>query len=409
MLDLIIRNARLLGDVGCRDVGVAGGVIREIDDSISGRGREELDAGGNLLSPGLVDAHVHLDKGMIAPEYDRPVVDLADMIVQMREFKRQATVENVRERVIRGVAHAVSRGTTALRTNVEADPFFEFKAVDGVKLAAAETRDLVDLQTIAFPQDGWFLTEGTLEAGCEPYVEESLRRGIDIVGGNVNQALWPSDPLAQVDRIFALARKYDRPIDAHVDNSDNPVAFALPYIAKKTIREGYEGRVTVGHVASLARVPDDVAARTIDLLRQAEIHVGVAPTRIAVTRVKELLDAGVNVFVGTDEVMGMYTRSGVGDVVMNMWLLSLVTHLCTNADYEDIFKMGTYNGAKAMGLADYGLVKGKAADLVLFDAPRPVEVICYQARRRAVIKRGRIVARDGVPVNGISPESAPRA
>lgn len=375
-------------------MGIANGIIQEIVEFLPLSGREEIDAAGKLLSPGFVDAHVHLDKGMICDEYKEGVVDLPDMILKMREFKRRATVQNVRDRVLRGISLAVRRGTTALRTNVEADPFFEFKAVEGVQQALAETGELVDAQTIAFPQDGWFLTEGTLEAGCEPYVEESLRRGIELVGGNVNQALWPSDPVEQVDRIFALAKKYDRAIDAHVDNSDNPVAFALPYLARKTIREDYQGQVTVGHIASLARVPDDVAARTIQLVKEAGIHVGVCPTRIAVTRVKQLLDAGVNVFIGTDEVMGMYTRSGVADILMAMWLLSLVTHLCTDADYEEIFKMGTYHGARAMGLTDYGLAKGKAADLVLLDGASPAEVICYHARRLLVLKRGRIVARD---------------
>lgn len=403
MLDLMIRNACLLGHSGRYDVGIADGVIQEVAPSLRTSGQEEIDAAGKLLSPGFVDAHLHLDKGMICDEYKHGVTDLPDMILKMREFKQGATVENVRDRVLRGIAQAVRRGTTALRTNVEADPFFEYRAVEGVRLAVAEAKDLIDVQTIAFPQDGWFRTEGTLEAGCEPYIEESLRRGIDLVGGNVNQALWPSDPREQIDRIFTLAKRYDRGIDVHVDNSDNPAAFALPYLAQKTLREDYEGRVTVGHIASLARVPDDVAARTIRQVQQAGIHVGVCPTRIAVTRVKQLLDAGVNVFIGTDEVMGMYTRSGVADVLMVMWLLSLVTHLSTDADYEEIFKMGTYNGARAMGLSDYGLVKGKAADLVLLDGTSPAEVICYHARRLLVLKRGRIVARDGTLVAKLVP------
>ena len=296
---------------------------------------------------------------------------------------------------MRGAHEGVVRGVTAMRTNVEADPFFKYKAVTAATRAQKALRPVLDLETIAFPQDGWFKTKDTREAGCEPYIEEALRRGINLVGGNINGALWPSDPRAQVDRMFALASKYDRGIDAHVDNSENPAAFSLPYIAEKTIAEGFEDRVTVGHIVSLSRVPDDVAARTIKLVAKARIHVGVQPTRVTLTRVKELLDAGVNVFVGTDEVMGIYTRTGVADPLMVMWMLSLLTHLSSDEDYADILQMGTYNAARAMRLPDYGLTRGSIADLVLFAGTTPVEIICYQRERLAVIKRGKLVATHG--------------
>jgi cytosine deaminase len=383
-VDILIRNARLLGHAGRHDVAIRDERIWQLGKDLPFDAKLVIDGRGRLLTPGLVDAHTHLDKGMLTDQCNVRIANLAEMIAIMRRLKRKETVQSTYDRIMRGACEGVARGTTAMRTNVEADPFFKFKAVTAAMKAQQALRPLLDLQT-----------KGTIEAGCEPYIEEALRRGIDLVGGNVNGALWPSDPREQVDRIFALAKKYDRGIDAHVDNSDNPAAFTLPYIAQRTIEEGLEGRVTVGHIASLASVPDDVAARTIKLMVKAQIHVGVQPTRIAVTRVKQLLDAGVNVFVGTDEVMGIYTRTGVADVVMVMWLLSLVTHLCSDEDYEDIFKMGTYNAAKAMQLAEYGLSKGSIADLVLFAGRTPAEVICYQRERLAVIKRGSLVAANG--------------
>ena len=394
-VDILIRDVRLLGYAGRHDVAVRGERIWKSGSKLDLEATRVIDGNGQLLAPGLVDAHNHLDKGMLTDACNVRVANLAEMIDIMRDLKRKETVRSTHDRIMRGAREGVVRGVTAMRTNVEADPFFEYKAVTAAKRAQEALRPVLDLETIAFPQDGWFKTKGTREVGCEPYIEEALRRGIDLVGGNVNGALWPSDPRAQVDRLFALASKYDRGIDAHVDNSENPAAFALPYIAEKTIAEGFEGRVTVGHIVSLSRVPDDVAARTIELVARARIHVGVQPTRVTLTRVKELLDAGVNVFVGTDEVMGIHTRAGVADPLMVMWMLSLLTHLSTDEDYADIFRMGTYNAAKAMGLPDYGLTEGSIADLVLFAGTTPAEIICYQRERLAVIKRGRLVAAHG--------------
>lgn len=399
-VDILIRNVRLLGQAGRHDVAVRDERIFGIGKDLGGDANMIIEGEGQLLTPGLVDAHNHLDKGMLTEKCNVRCSNLAEMIAIMRRLKRQSTVQDTHDRIVRGAHEGVVRGVTAMRTNVEADPFFKLKAVKAAIKARDTLRPLLDLETIAFPQDGWFATKNTIEAGCEPYIEEAVRAGIDLVGGNINGALWPSDPRAQVDKLFALAKKYKRGIDAHVDNSDNPAAFTLPYIARKTIETGWEGRVTVGHIASLTQVPNDVAAQTIKLVAKAQIHVGVQPTRITVTRVKELLDGGVNVFIGSDEVMGIYTRTGVADLVMNMWLLSLITHLCTEEDYQDLFMMGTYNAAKAMGLRDYGLKKGAVADLVLFAGKTPGEVICYQRERVAVIKRGKLVAAGGRLMNG---------
>ena len=394
-VDILIQNVRLLGHAGRHDVAIRGERIWKLGKKLAVEAELVINGDGQLLTPGLVDAHNHLDKGMLTDACNIRVANLAEMIGIMRDLKRKETVQSTYDRILRGAYEGVVRGVTAMRTNVEADPFFRYKAVTAAMRAQKALRPVLDVEMIAFPQDGWFKTRGTMEAGCEPYIEEALRRGIDLVGGNVNGALWPSDPREQVDRMFALAKKYDRGIDAHVDNSDNPAAFTLPYIAEKTIEEGFEGRVTVGHIVSLSHVPDDVAARTIKLVAKARIHVGVQPTRVTLTRVKEFLDAGVNVFIGTDEVMGIYTRIGVADPLMVMWMLSLLTHLSSNEDYADIFQMGTYNAAKAMGLPDYGLTKGSVADLVLFAGKTPAEIICYQRERLAVIKRGKLIAANG--------------
>ena len=394
-VDILIRDVRLLGYAGRHDVAVRDERIWKSGKDLSLDARQVIDGNGQLLTPGLVDAHNHLDKGMLTDACNVRVANLAEMIDIMRDLKRKETVRSTYDRILRGAHEGVVRGVTAMRTNVEADPFFKYKAVTAATRAQKALRPVLDLETIAFPQDGWFKTKGTREAGCERYIEEALRRGVNLVGGNVNGALWPSDPRAQVDRMFALAGKYDRGIDAHVDNSENPTAFSLPYIAEKTIAEGFEDRVTVGHIVSLSQVPDDVAARTIKLVARARIHVGVQPTRVTLTRVKELMDAGVNVFVGTDEVMGIYTRTGVADPLMVMWMLSLLTHLSSDEDYADILQMGTYNAARAMRLPDYGLTRGSIADLVLFAGTTPVEIICYQRERLAVIKRGRLVAAHG--------------
>ena len=392
-----IGNATLAGREGRWRVEIAGGriaALREEPSSASGIAAAAYDAGGRLLSPGFVDPHVHVDKTLTADRVGDAVaaVDLAAAIRALRRLKGAFTVDDVADRARRALEMGLAHGTTTARTNCEADPFVGLNAVHGVQAAARQMAGRVDLQIIAFPQEGWFATPDSIEGGAAPFIEQALAAGVRIVGGNVNRRVWPSDPERQVDASFALAARYDCDVDYHLDNWDSPEVFTLPYVARTTIAQGWQGRVAVSHIPSLACVSDALAADTIDLLRQADISVCVLPTRIRLTRVLELMEAGVNVACGTDNMRDPFVRFGDADPLKALLLLAQVTNQLHNTGLERLWQTMTGNAARMLRLTDHGLAAGCHADMVLFDARSAPEAILLQAPKLAVIKAGWQVA-----------------
>ena len=397
-MDLIVRNSFIAKMHKRMDIGVMRGKIVRVSSKIKESGRKEIDAEGGLTFPGFVDPHVHMDKslllGRIGKEQDFST--LVKKIATMRELKRSFTAEDVKHRMIQAARMAASRGTTVTRTHVEADPIVRFKCVQGALAARDACRDIIDIQTIAFPQEGWIKNRDGSELESRPFIREAIERGIDVVGGNVNRSVWESDAEQQVDELFSLAKQKNADIDMHLDNSDNAVAFTLPYVCRKTIEYGYQGRVTVAHIPSLSAVPDRVARRVIDRVKEAGLSVCVLPSRIRLTRVRELMDAGVNVTCGTDNMQDAFVGVGNGDLLEAMLLLAQVTEMGFDEELERIFELGTTHAAKALRIdRNYGIEEGKQADLVILEAPSVPEAIRLQPLRRAVIKRGNLVVDQG--------------
>jgi cytosine/creatinine deaminase len=394
-MDVVISNAVLPGRSDRWSLAIEHGRIAAIAPEASaarafGVRAGAWDVGGRLVSSGFVDPHVHVDKALTADRVSDAVaaVNLAAAIDAVRALKREFTAADVQARATRALEMGLAHGTTHARTNCEADPFVELRAIEGMRGAQAALADRVDLQIVACAQEGWFETPGTIEAGAAPYIERALGAGVPVVGGNVNAKLWPSSPEAQVDATFALAARYDCDLDYHLDNWDSTAAFTLPYVAEKTIAARSQGRVTVAHVASLACVSEAVAAATIDLVKAADISVCVLPTRIRLTRVAELLEAGVNVTCGTDNLRDPFVRFGDADPLRALLLLAQATNLLHNAALERLWHTMTDAAARSMRLADYGLDAGCWADLVVFDARSVPEAILLQAPKLAVYKRG---------------------
>ena len=395
-MDWSIGNAVLPERQGRWRIEIAGGRVVTVRPEPAGPAAEKAahDARGRLLSPGFVDPHVHVDKALTADRVAdaAAAVDLATAIRTVRGLKAAFTEPDVAARAERALRMGLIHGTTSARTNCEADPFVGLRAVTGVAEAARQMAGRVDLQIIAFPQEGWFDTPGSIEGGSAPFIEQALAAGAQVVGGNVNRRVWPSDPKRQVDASFALAARFDRDIDYHLDNWDSADVFTLPYVAQKTIATGWQGRVAVSHIPSLACVSDALAADTIDLVRRADISVCVLPTRIRLTRVLELMEAGVNVACGTDNMQDPFVRFGDADPLKALLLLAQITNELHNAGLERLWRTMTQNAARMLRLADYGIAPGCRADLVLFDAPSVPHAILLQAPKLAVIKSGVQVA-----------------
>ena len=389
-----IGNAVLPGREGRWRIDILDGCIATVREEPGHARDADCDAQGRLLSSGFVDPHLHIDKALTSDRVSDAVaaVDLAAAISAVRRLKSAFTVADVTERARRALEMGLSHGTTSARSNCEADPFVGLHAVHGLQAAAMQMAGRVDLQIIAFPQEGWFATPDTIEAGAAPFIEQALDAGVRIVGGNINRRVWPSDPEHQVDASFALAARYDCDIDYHLDNWDSPDVFTLPYVAKKTIAQGWQGRVAVSHIPSLSCVSDAVAADAIDLMVAADITACVLPTRIRLTRVLELMEAGVNVACGTDNMRDPFVRFGDADPLKALLLLAQITNQLHNAGLERLWQTMTSNAARMMRLKNYGLQVGDAADLVLFDANSVSQAILLQAPKLAVIKAGVQVA-----------------
>lgn len=392
-LDYAFTNVTLPDREGRWCVGIAEGKIVEIveGDRLNAQHVWHLD--GKLLTPGLVDAHTHIDKAFTAESLGDIFAQsgLASAIQAVRHLKSQFTIADIKQRATQALQWSVAAGTTAIRTNVEADAFVELRAVEGLLDVQRSLSDQIDIQLVAFPQEGWFAVPETLESGSSTYVEQALQHGIKVIGGNVNRGLWSSNPEAQVDALFNLALQYNCDLDLHLDNWDSAEAFTLPYVAQKTIEHHYQGRVAVSHIASLTHVSDSQAQDAIQLIKNADISVTVLPTRIKLTRVAELLEAEVNIVCGTDNLRDPFIRYGDADLLKALLLLAQLTGYMANRDLERLWQTISNNAAKMLRLP-YGINVGNPADLVVFNAYSIPEAILHQATRLAVFKSGKLVA-----------------
>jgi len=274
---------------------------------------------------------------------------------------------------------------------VELDPVVGTVAAEGVLKAIRDCRDIIDVQTVSFPQEGWATNE--MELDCRPYVRKGLEMGLDYVGGNMNPN-WPSDMREQIDDVFDLAKEFGVGLDIHLDNIPNGAGNHLPHVARKTVEFGLEGRVTVCHVTALPFLPDNLRKRAIAAARDACIFVCSPGNRV--TPLVELMENGVTVVIGTDNMQDVFTGLGNADMLEQALFLARVNGMNRPQGIRRFFASFTTDAAKAMEMDDVlGLEEGKQADLVVLDSTSPVAAIRDVAARLYVIKRGRVVAKDG--------------
>jgi cytosine deaminase len=388
-LDLILRNGYLPGRRRPVDVGIRGGEIVEIAPRLNATAIREIDVRDGLIAPGLVDGHMHLDKALTAdrvPGGARGLLGLEDLkraISASREIKRAFTVGDVRDRAITVARMSACAGTVLLRTHVDVDPMVGLTGLKGVLEARKACAPWIEIQIVAFPQ------EGTLRApGTEDLLRQALELGADAIGGI---PALDDDPKKHVDIVFALAKEFNRPIDMHVDESDRAEDFTLPYVLEKTELEGLGGQVTVAHISSLAVLPDEIALPTIARLASAGVNVCVNPIIIKITRLRELLAAGVNVFFGSDNIRDPFYPLGNGNPLSNALLACQLTAMGSHEELARAFDAVSGNAAQALGKRVYGLAEGSPADLVLFRASTAAEAIIDQLPPVAIIRQGNLV------------------
>ncbi len=403
MHDLLLRQARLRHEAALQDVAIAGENVVAVAPRIDEPAREEVAAAGRLLTPAFIDAHIHLDKVLLADEL-RPNVSgtLAEAIEVIGERKARYTVEDVAARAGRVIERAVLAGTTRLRSHVDVDSIAKLTPLLGVLEARRHYADVISVQTVAFPQEGILRDPGT-----ERLLRAAMEAGCDLVGGMPHWEQSPAASRRHIALCLEVARAYGCDVDMHVDETDDGASRTLEMLAEATIAAGYEGRVTAGHVCALAAYPDDYARQVIAKVRDAGIHIvsnpvtnlmlqGRAdrqPVRRGITRVKELLAAGVNVAFGQDCVADGFYPFGGADLLEVALISAHAAHLSTPGEVEQAFDMVTVAPARILKVADYGVAPGAPADLVLIDAPNAREAIRLRGDRLLVLKAGRVVAR----------------
>jgi cytosine deaminase len=411
--ELLLTGARIPGSTAPVDLAVDAGRISWLGERFPGSAARVIDCAGDAVLPGLVEPHLHLDKALLDTELDteldtqRPnlVGTLASAIAVTGQLKKQFTHESVRERAARVLEQAVGHGTTVIRAQPDVDPLVGLLCVEVMLQLRAQYRDLVELQVVAFPQEGILRQPGTREL-----LVEALRLGADVVGGCSYQEATLDQCHEHVDLVFELAERFGVPVDIHADFADDTAdpRFGLArHIAERTRAHGMAGRVTLGHMTSLSALEPDARKRTLADLADAGVAVVVLPAtdlhlggrgdqvnvRRGIAPVGELLAAGVRTGLSSNNVRNAFTPFGNADVLDIALLLAHTAHLSSPAELSRLIEMVTEDAAHIVGINErYGLRVGADADLVVLAAPTATEALLRRAHRRLVLKGGRVVA-----------------
>ncbi|WP_028921876.1 amidohydrolase family protein [Pseudonocardia acaciae] len=402
-MDLLIENARVWDDRRPVDIAVSDGRIAAIGPGLGGESARRIDAAGRAVLPGFVEPHLHIDKALLYRRQPTRDGTLEEAIRLTAKLKAEQDREDVLERSRAVLDMAVRAGTVAVRVHPDVDPLQGLVGVETALLLRDEYRDLIDIQVVAFPQEGIVKAPGTLEL-----MAEAMRMGASVVGGcPYNESGW-DDTERHIAHVFDLADRFDAPVDMHADFADDcrdPRFSAARYIAEQAIKRGQRSRVSLGHVTSLASFSPEEAAPTIDLLREADIHIVTLPAtdlylggrrdarnqRRGLTPVHLLRDSGVNVTFSSNNVRNAFTPFGKADPLLIGNLLAHAAQFGTPHSQAEVLRMATHDAARSIGIGDsYGLAVGRSADLVVFDCQRVDEVLLDLPVRRWVVKRGRV-------------------
>jgi cytosine deaminase len=403
---LIVRDARIHPTGGARpeprDVLVEDGRITRIADrgAIRGADHRELDAEGRLLSPPLVDPHVHMDAVLTVgePRYNESGT-LIEGILTWAERKPFLTHEDVKARAREAILWEVAQGTGLIRSHVDVcDP--NLVALKALLELRDEVRDIVDLRLIAFPQDGILsFPDG------KNLMREAMRLGCDVIGGIPHYEWTRDDGVEEVHFIFDLARETGAPIDLHCDETDDDQSRFLEVVAARTMRDGMQGRVVAGHTTAMGSYNDAYAFKLLQILKRAGVTIvanpldnivlqgrfDTYPKRRGMTRVKELDAAGVNVACGHDSIMDPWYPLGRGSMLDALSMLVHVAQMTGRSELYRAYEMVTTNPARAAEVP-WGVKEGLPANFVVFDCEDEAEAIRLRPAALWVVREGRVVA-----------------
>lgn len=382
MIDHVVRRAALPG--GLFDIGISAGRIAAIERTLV-CDAPETDAEGCVVTGGLVETHIHLDKACITDRCPAAEGSVHEAVRLTTAAKRDFTAEDVYARGRRALEGCLCHGTMQMRTHVELDPGIGLRGLEGVEALARDYAWAIDMQICVFPQEGLLDNPGT-----EALLVEGLRRGARVLGG---APYCDSDPRGQIDRIFAIARDFDADIDLHLDMGDTTEGMQAAYVCRKTDEYRMGGRVCIGHATQMSMMPRDAFDALARQLATAGITVAVlpatdlyltgrsAPHRVprGVVPVDRLRAQGCRCTISTNNMLNPFTPYGDASLVRMANLAANVAQIGRPDDLAACLAMITTDAAAALRLADYGVAVGHQADLVAFDAPDAAGVVAELA------------------------------
>ena len=402
MLDTILRNSTLADGRTGIDIGIRDGLIVATEPALAATAAETIDAAGQLVTPPFVDAHFHMDATL---SYGLPRVNasgtLLEGIALWGELKPQLTREALVERALAYCDWAVAKGLLAIRSHVDVCDA-RLLAVDALLEVKEKVAPYLDLQLVAFPQDGVLRSAGALDN-----LERALDMGVDVVGGIPHFERTMADGAESVRILCEIAAERGLMVDMHCDESDDPLSRHIEILAFQSQRLGLHGRVTGSHLTSMHSMDNYYVSKLLPLMKEAGVaaianplinitlqgrHDGY-PKRRGMTRVPELLAAGIPVAFGHDCVMDPWYSLGSGDMLEVAHMGLHVAQMTGQAAMRQCFSAVTETPAAILGLEGYGIAPGCRADLVLLQAADPVEAIRLRATRLMVMRAGRVIAR----------------
>ena len=401
MLDLLVKNATLPDGRTDMSIAVQDGKIVEVTQGLDASAREVIDAEGLLVSPPFVDAHFHLDATL---SYGLPRINqsgtLLEGIALWGELKPQLTAEAITERALTYCDWAVGKGLLAIRSHVDTSDE-RLLAVQALLQVKKQVAPYIDLQLVAFPQDGVLRAKGGIDN-----LKRALDLGVEVVGGIPHFERTMGEGAASVKLLCEIAARRGLMVDMHCDESDDPHSRHVESLAFETQRLGLHGRVTGSHLTSMHSMDNYYVSKLLGLMAEAQLSVvsnpcvnitlqgrhDTYPKRRGLTRVPELLAAGMDVAFGQDDMMDPWYSLGCADMLDVAYMGLHVAQMTSQAAMRQCFEMVTTVPARIMKIEGYGLAAGCNADFVLLQACDPVEAIRLRATRLKVFRRGKLIA-----------------
>jgi cytosine deaminase len=417
-LDLIVRNANLPDGRKGQDIAIAGGKIVAVEPGIKGEARRVIDADGQLVSPPFIDCHFHMDATLSLglPRLNTSGT-LLEGIALWGELKPLLTHEAVAERALRYCDLAVSQALLAVRTHVDIcdDRLLAVEALLEVKKQVAP---YLDLQLVAFPQDGYCRSPTAARN-----LERALDLGVEIVGGIPHFERTMEDGARSVRALCEIAEKRGLMVDMHCDETDDPLSRHIETLAAETVRLGLQGRVAGSHLTSMHSMDNYYVSKLLPLIAEAGVHAipnplinivlqgrhDTYPKRRGLTRVKEMREFGINIAFGQDCCMDPWYSLGGADMLDVAHMGLHVGQLTSREAMRFCFDAVTVNPAKVMGIDGYGLEVGCNGDLVVLQARDPIEAVRMRAARLFVVRRGKVISETPARIARLSLEGRPQS